>query len=377
MKREQVKTIMQRYLLPMVYQISKRKQVRNNLVLLADAHHDSLPYSMWEIARALRESGKYEVQILCKDYQKGSKFTILKSMLQFMRAYANAGYVIICDNHLPVASCKKRSETKVIQLWHSGGALKRFGYDSPGNISADYHGGNVFANYDLVTVSSEYAIEPFTRAMKTDAAKILPLGISRTDWYFDEAKKQAVRERFFAQYPDAQGKQVILWAPTFRGSAASPELVGAEEIKRLKEALGGEYFLIEKLHPHAHSKQKAQSKQNAQTTDLLAEELLVVTDVLISDYSSIIYDYAFFGRPLVLFAPDFEQYEKVCGFYENYDTIPAQVAHTYDELREAVVAAAKGADEKQWVSMLAFYKRTMSACDGHATQRILQWMEKK
>ncbi|MDD6038593.1 MAG: CDP-glycerol glycerophosphotransferase family protein [bacterium] len=369
MKREQIKTIMQRYLLPMVYQLSKRKQINKNLVLLADAHHESLPYSMWEIKKALDESGRYEVRELCKDYQKGSHLAILKSMLQFMRAYANAGFVIICDNHLPVASCRKRPETKVIQLWHSGGALKRFGYDSPGNISADYHGGNVYANYDLITVSADYAVEPFTRAMKTDETKVQVTGISRTDWYFDEAKKQAVRECFYEEYPDARGRKIILWAPTFRGSAANPVLVGESEIARLKEALGREYFLIEKIHPHA------QSKRKTQTSRLLAEQLLVVADVLISDYSSIIYDYAYFGRPLVLFTPDFRQYEKDCGFYEKYDTIPARVAHSYDKLYEAVIHAAADESADSRAAMQAFYQRTMTACDGHATQRILQWME--
>jgi CDP-ribitol ribitolphosphotransferase len=362
--REYVKTIMQTLLLPLIYRMSKKKTIHPNLVILADAHHDGIPYSMRQLAEALDKQPDFQVQEICKDYQKGSYLSVAKSMLAFMRSYANAGYVVICDNHLPVASCKKRSETKVIQLWHSGGALKRFGYDAPGNVPDSYHGGNVYANYDLITVSADYAIEPFVRAMKTDRTKVQPIGISRTDWYFDEEKKQRIRERFAREYPQAQGKRIILWAPTFRGSAGDPKLAGAAQIEWLRQQLAPDEYLIVKLHPHARK------KYHIGDAPMLTEELLVVTDVLISDYSSIIYDYACFGKPLVLFTPDFEEYERTCGFYEDYESIPAYRASSGEELLTAI----RDREHFDASAMQDFWKRTMSACDGHATERIIQWM---
>lgn len=363
--REYIKTILQRALLPMVYNLSKKRAVHGELVILADAHHDELPYSMRELAKRLYEQPDFTVVEMCKDYQKGSYVEIVKRMLAFMRAYANAGYVVICDNHLPVASCKKRRETKVIQLWHSGGALKRFGYDSPGNIPQSYHGGNVFANYDLITVSADYAVEPFVRAMRTDKSRVQVTGISRTDWFFDEERKAQVRARFESEHPQAAGKKVILWAPTFRGSAGAPKLAGSEAVEQLRETLAEDYYLIVKLHPHA------QKLVAAPDSAMLTEELLAVADILISDYSSVIYDYAYFGRPLILFTPDFAEYEKECGFYENYESIPAYRAANAAELIEAV---RKSAEHWDGEAMNAFWRRTMSACDGHATERILQWM---
>ena len=362
--REYIKTMMQRVLLPTVYSLSKKRTINKGLVILADAHHDELPYSMRELAGQLREQTDFTVMELCKDYQKGSYLSIARSMLAFMRAYANAEFVVICDNHLPVASCKKRPETKVIQLWHSGGALKRFGYDSPANIPASYHGGNVYANYDLITVSADYAVTPFVRAMRTDRSHVQVLGISRTDWYYNEGKKAEVRAHFAKEHPQAQGRKVILWAPTFRGSAADPKLAGAEEIEHLRSTLSDEYYLIVKLHPHA---QKAVKMPDSA---MLTEELLAVTDILISDYSSVIYDYAYFGKPLILFTPDFEAYEKACGFYEDYSSIPAYRAMDGTQLLEAVRAC------ERWdaAAMQAFWERTMHACDGHATERIIRWM---
>jgi CDP-ribitol ribitolphosphotransferase len=106
---------------------------------------------------------------------------------------------------------------------------------------------------------------------------------------------------------------------------------------------------------------------------MLAEELLVVTDVLISDYSSIIYDYAYFGRPLILFTPDFEEYRRTCGFYEDYEKIPAYRANTGAELSDAL-ALTRQFDP---APMREFWKRTMRACDGHATERVIRWMREQ
>ncbi len=364
--REYMKTIMQRVLLPVVYRLSKRKDVDRTLVILADAHHDELPYSMWQLEKKLREEPYFHVMELCKDYQKGSWREIFRHMLLFMRTYANAGFVVICDNHLPVASCKKRPETKVIQLWHSGGALKRFGYDAPGNIPKSYHGGNVFANYDLVTVSADYAVKPFVRAMKTDESRVKALGISRTDWFYDEKAKADIRARFERECPAATGKKVVLWAPTFRGSAGAPRLVGEDALEALRGLLPNEYYVIIKLHPHA-------KKADVRAPKMLTEELLVVTDILISDYSSVIYDFAFFNRPMVLFTPDFAEYERSCGFYESYNSIPAYRAADAQGLYRAVLAC------DQWDESLTgdFWARTMSACDGHATERVIRWMRKQ
>ena len=64
----------------------------------------------------------------------------LKYMMSFMKAYANARAVFICNYFVPVTSCKKREETTVVQLWHSCGALKKFILDSEEDISSHFKG---------------------------------------------------------------------------------------------------------------------------------------------------------------------------------------------------------------------------------------------
>ena len=359
--KETIKSLLQSVVLPAIYQKAAKKPVDERLVILSDCHHDSCPYSMRRMRDYLKKYTDYKVLEIYRDYGKGS-FYALKESISFMRDYARASYVFICDNHLPVAGAVKRPETKVVQLWHAGGALKRFGYDSEWNIPASYKGGNVFGNYDLVTVSADYAVQPFSGAMRAEKGVVRATGISRSDYCFDKAYIEKQRKRFAEKHPDAAGKKVILWAPTFRGSASDPGISGADIIDRLKSELGDEYYVIRKLHPHAvkHSE--------INDSDMSSEALMLVCDVMITDYSSILYDYSILNKPLILFAPDLDTYVRENGFYEDYDRIPAPHVTDYEGLKSAVLDMPESFDAD---AMKAFKERTMTYCDGHATERII------
>ena len=99
------------------------------------------------------DDSKWEVREYYLDYQGHSAKTVLKNMLAFMKDYANARCVFICDNFLPVSSCEKRPETTVVQLWHAGGILKKYAYDTPDDIPK-YYKGHVYKNYTVTTVSA-------------------------------------------------------------------------------------------------------------------------------------------------------------------------------------------------------------------------------
>ena len=215
------------------------------------------------------------------------------------KLYAVSQTVVICDNFLPAASCRKRKGTKVIQLWHAGGALKKFGYDTADDIPA-YYKGNVMANCNLVTVSAKRCIEPFSSAMRLPCQRVKATGISRTDLYFDENFNRECREHFFEEYPEAKGKKIVLWAPTFRGNAGVAGVKGLKEIQRMswKKLKATHYFII-KLHPHT------QVHLAGSDCEILTEELLPAADVLITDYSSILFDAMIYKLPIVLFVPDF------------------------------------------------------------------------
>lgn len=95
-------------------------------------------------------------------------------------------------------------------------ALKKFGYDSEEDISSHFKG-SVTRNFDLITVSSKECVKAFVSAFRLKEDIVKPLGVSRTDVFFDESYNEQCRREFFERYPDYKGKKIVLYAPTFRG----------------------------------------------------------------------------------------------------------------------------------------------------------------
>ena len=356
-----IKMMFQNGILPICYWFHSRGKINEKLVIFADAHHDDIPYSMEEMYIQVK---KLDVQIVecCTNYKTHSAISVFISMIRFMRVYGKAKYVFICDNFLPVASCNKRKETEVIQLWHAGGILKKFAYDTERDIPK-YYKGNVFKNYTLVTVSAECCRDVYISAMRTEPKYVKATGLSRTDRFFSQEYLEQCRMEFYEAYPQVKGKKLILWAPTFRGNAANPELVGLDEIKQLQEELGEDWYVLIKVHPHIDNIRKTSN------CEIQTERLLPVIDVLISDYSSVIYDYVLLNKPLVLFVPDLQYYIDNHQLYIDFREMPGIIVEENNQLGKNVMAEYFGYNTEK---RKLFRETYMQACDGHATERILK-----
>lgn len=363
--RQWIKMVVQNVLLPLYYNLFRWKKINTKRVILADAHHKVRPAKLKCYYDAFIDAG-YDVLEIYENYQNCSFFGLLRNMLYFMRQYASTKYVVICDNFLPAASCSKRLETEVVQVWHGCGALKKFGYDSEDDIPA-YYRGNVFRNYSLIPVSGPAAVGPFSTAMRADAECVRPIGVGYTDCYFNEDYIEEQKRRFYEIYPEAEGKKIVLWAPTFRGTALEPEVIGKEAVEQLAKQLGSDYFVVQKLHPHIETKLGIKCP-------MAADDMLCLTDVLITDYSSIIFLYAIFKKPLILFVPDLEEYQKNRGFYLDFSDLPGRIVTDEKELYQAVLAEMSGFDEDK---MHKFFDDYMGGCDGKAMVRLLAWMEQQ
>ena len=367
--KQYLKMFLQNLFLPLVYRLYAGRPVQRGLILFADAHHKEMPLSMRRMYETLCKSAqsgdeKKEIRVFVTDFGSMSPGALFRYLLRFMKTYAQAEYVFICDYYLPVASCRKRPETTVVQLWHSCGLMKKIAYDAGDDIPRNYKG-NMFGNYTWLTLSSGECVKVHARALRIPESRIRAVGVSRTDYYFDENWNRERREAFYAAYPEAKGKKIALWAPTFRGNAASPVLCGLEELTAAAAELFPQWYFILKAHPHidAHTQ--------VSNCSILTEELLCAADVLITDYSSVLYDYLLYEKPVVLFAPDLEEYEKERGFYIDYRSMPFPLTQNREELIWAV--RDSGSEfEKYREALTAWKEKYAGACDGHATERILK-----
>ena len=378
--RQRLKLMMQGAVLPAVYRIGCLRRVDPSLIVFADAHHNSRPTSMdrlvWELRR--RES---EGQMQSETRGNGRKLRVIEryhdyagmSMLgqffdavSFMWLYAVAGAVVICDNYMPVAACKKRKKTKVVQVWHGPGLYKKFGYDTPDDIPS-YYKKNVFRNYDLVTVSGKKCVPVFERAMRQPEGVVRAVGIARLDICRSEKYRKHCREEFEKIYPEAKGKKVILWAPTFRGNAGRPKLVGLEAMDRLRRELGDDWCVIYSVHPHLFTYYDREDLRGRMPT----ERLLPAVDVLITDFSSVMCDAAVMGRKMLLLAPDLHEFMENRGTYMKPEEFPGEIVTEADRLKDAVIRTYEDYDYGKQETFIRGY---LDACDGHATERTLAYI---
>lgn len=368
-----LKMTAQHIVFPVCYAWNRRKKVHPRTVVFADAHKEQCPEQMRCLLNMLKSDG-YQITEYFFDLEKIGTIKGLRVMLRFMRIYATSQFIILQDNFLPVSSCKKRKETTVIQLWHGCGVFKKFGYDAEDDIPL-YYKGNVYKNYDLVTVSSPYCCSFFQSAMRISRNHVVkPLGCSYTDRYYDSEYCERIRKKIEQHYGSLDKKKVIVWAPTFRGNAGCQEdlktrkLPGEECVDALSKQT--EYLVIKSLHPHMlHGE-----KQLFQTS-----ELLVVADLLITDYSSVFFEYLLMDRPIVFFAPDYEQYHNQRGWYLEYSELPGQIVRDTSLLSDTVksILNAPGLQALEAQKRDAFRRKYMECCDGNATGRIIKYMKNK
>ncbi len=370
--RNIAKMVIQNCILPVIYEFEKLLHKEKNLYVFADAHHTSLPFSLEVMYNHICAKG---IEPVCHfyDYTHEGAFKSFLHSVKFMSLYARAKYVFICDTFVPVSSGKKHKDTKVVQLCHFSGPLKKIGYATEDDIPA-YYGKNVFKNYSLVSVSAPMYEEILTKAMLQKDGVVKALGSSRSDIYFDNEWIDGCKEEFYSAYPEARNKKVLLWAPTFRGDASLPNALDNQSFFELQEKLGEDWLVLIKHHPHDDA--VAVSDRYRSNCSIPSERLLPVVDLLVSDYSTTMLDYLTFQKPFVLFAPDLEQYEAKRGFFIDYRSITKNLVTEKSELYNTVKKAYE-----QWLSgdredILLCKERFTKCCDGNSTERILDYLER-
>jgi CDP-ribitol ribitolphosphotransferase len=276
--------------------------------------------------------------------------------------------LVVVDNaYLPIHVAPHQAPTEVVQVWHAEGALKRFGVDAVRPLDEPERT-FLHRHYDWVVTSGEASREAWSSALRTPLDRVLALGSPRTDFFFDEAAMTAARSRVLAAYPMLAGRRVVVYAPTFRGRGRRKRPGAGLDAERLRAALQPGDVLVLKTHPNLDRRLVSTGGFDVvvePATDL--NELLIATDILVTDYSSAIFDFALLRRRMVLLVDDLETYEREQGLYIDYrtDMIGTQVTDT-----EGVIEAIH-TDRFDLGPYEAFIQRHLGAADGHASERFV------
>ncbi len=286
---------------------------------------------------------------------------------------ATSGTIFMDNEFMPMAYTPVSRRTKVVQLWHGTGSIKRIGLDvETGRVARLAARANRRITH--LIVNSQRTKEQYARAFGVPEERTYVLGLPRTDRILDEEFIRERRREFFEEYPGLKGKRCVLYAPTFRDDeVASPRL--ELELSRLTEAMREDEVLLLRLHPHvaANFSEEMPGSCRASVRNVSGypgvTTLLAASDCLITDYSSIIYEYCLLDRPMIFYAYDLQKFRKQGrDFYEDYEHyVPGPVAHNQGELADLW---RQGFEWKEKVT--EFRRKEFEFLDKNATKRLLE-----
>lgn len=320
----------------------------------------------------------------------------LLDKLRLWKDLTDARYIILDDFYGLTSAMRLRKGQELVQLWHGCGAFKKFGFsrrqtgDNIQNVNSGYR------KYTKVSVTSEQVRPCFAEAFDIPAERVKAMGSPRTDMFFDEEKMKAARKRVYEALPQIQGKKVVLIAPTYRGRKVEDACYDFEklDLSGLCRRLGSGYHIITKWHPALYNNIKrgiaenpfgkkwelgqadepSDSEDCAGITDASGygdiNDLLTAADVLVTDYSSVIFDWSLLDKPIVYFVYDIDQYQDSRGLYFDFeDYVYGTCVRDGSLLAQAIEEGGMQLEKRD-----AFNQKFMSSCDGHSTERVINWV---
>lgn len=281
--------------------------------------------------------------------------------------YLLTSKVIVTDDYLRyMRAIRLRKGQKLFQIWHACGAFKKFGLDAPSKLT-EAEEKATHSQYDAVAVTAPKCGKSFAHAFGISEDKCLPIGLPRTDKLLKDAPE--MRESVFEKHPEFRNKKIYLYCPTFREKDGSYIIYDTGiDFEKLSGILSEDEIFVIRRHPLMDYKL---CDKYDNIIDLTGESTLALTaacDVMITDYSSVIYDACLLDVPMVFYCPDYKEYER--GFYLDFpDDLPGEMVTDGDMLLDAI----RNAKENPPVSKIQkFRNEQMIACDGNSTERAVE-----
>lgn len=299
----------------------------------------------------------------------------IPAMIRFAYYLATSDIILVDDYYPDIYFVDYPKHIKILQVWHACGAFKSVGFERLGKSGAPAFNTKIHKCYTHVPVSSYHSALHNAEGFAIDIKKFYPVGIPRTDIFFDEEYKKKTRAEMLEVFSECKdAKTVYMYAPTFRGDNANNAYFPFDRLdleswgKFLKET---DSVLIVKLHPFVRRKVEIPEQYKHRILDASSyrevNDILFIVDVLITDYSSIIYEMSLLKKPMLFFAFDQKHYEATRDFYEPYeDLVPGKIVHNFDDL----MTALRNKDY-EFEKMDGFIKKNFTYTDGKSTDRVI------
>ncbi|WP_257469096.1 CDP-glycerol glycerophosphotransferase family protein [Bacillus sp. D386] len=343
----------------------------NKIVFASDSRDDLSGNFQFVYDELLRRNEDFEFKFMLKRAVDEKK--TYRELIDLAKQLATSKYILLDDFYPLIYPLKIREGAELIQLWHAVGAFKTFGFSRLGRPGGPSPKSINHRNYTKAIVSSEKVAKHYAEGFGIDQENVIPTGIPRTDVFFDTEYQQEVRERLYEEYPFLKNKKVIMFAPTFRGNGQQSAHYPMEvlDLKRLYENLSDEYVFLFKIHPFVKNDISIPYQYSDFYYDFSSyreiNDLLFITDILITDYSSVCFEFALLNKPMLFFAYDVEEYVRTRDFYyEFHSFIPGPLVRTADEI---VATIAKG--DYKMEKIPPFVNYFFGELDGKSSARVV------
>ena len=347
----------------LIFKLFKYTHVEKNRVSFIIDSRESFKGNLDYIKKEFEKRGDFEFHFFYKDKLSFKSFKML----------AGSRYIFLNDNFFPLAFMNFNAKNIIVQLWHAPGASKKFGG------SVDIKSRDILRKIsektDYLIVTSKNIIGYYGEAFQMSKTKIKPLGLPRMDYYFENHDLDKLKADFCRRYGVSPDKKIILYAPTFRDEEKYNNVFDYLELNRFNEELGDEYVLALRLHPKIRNFYRDDISSEGKYVDVSSweseQELMLISDILITDYSSIMIEYSALNKPTVFFTYDLDEYlANERGFYYDFKTtVPGPIVYTSDDLIDII---KNNNFDRSKIS--DFVKSQFDEIDGHSSERIVDYL---
>ncbi|MDO4976284.1 MAG: CDP-glycerol glycerophosphotransferase family protein [Eubacteriales bacterium] len=353
----------------------KYKDKRENTIVFLTTQSNQLVNNLSAVHKKMLERKlDSKFNILVYAHNTAGKPMVEIDWEPFIDTVAQARIIFI-DDHVPAFDwLRLGGQTKLIQLWHAGAGFKSSGYNRWGNVGAPGPH-SCHRQYAYGIAGSKKIASFFSDAWGINVEKVVSTGMPRMDSYLDKEYQKKTVEKLYEKYPICNGKKVILFAPTFRGVDRSTAYYPYEllDFEKLYQVCGSEYVVLFKAHPWVNNKLEIEEKYQDKFLDVSSykniNDLFYITDLMITDYSSGIYEYSLMRKPMLFFGFDVESYSFSRGFHRSFEeSAPGKVCYTFEEVIKAI-------EDKdfEYEKVEKYIEEHFDYFDTNACNRVIDW----
>lgn len=362
------------------YDHYRKRPVKKNTILFLSERPLEEKGNLALVKEKMGEEGSFEIrEFICPRPINKLK---LSEIRQSAKEAAQAEMIALEDFYPQLHSLSIRKETSIIQLWHACGAFKTFGFSRLGKPGGPEQDSKNHRSYDIAFVSGSRMIPIYSEAFGIPESHVKALGVPRTDIFFREGYKEAVTKRLEEKYGWLSGKRVILFAPTFRGDGNKTAYYPVERLdwNQIMKILPKDCVVIIKEHPFVKNTFSYDEVWADRIFDLTGKDsindLLFVTDLLVTDYSSSVFEASLLGIPMVFYVFDKEEYMQSRDIYYDFEQFaPGELVCEEEQLGRVILSqlegkgTQKGDEKERW-----FQEEFLDSLDGKSTERICKFL---